>query len=210
VRAQYGGGFINGKPIPSYRQEEKVAHDSMTETFVAARLEVDNWRWHGVPFYLRTGKALTAAFTEINIVFKRPPSVLFASSDDERLRRNILRLRIQPNESISVKFNAKIPGKAESEAVDMTFSYKSGFDHYLPEAYERLIVDAMIGESTLFTRSDEVEEAWRLVDSIKNEWKQQSARDLPLYSCGSMGPVESDLLLEKDKRYWIRPKELGS
>jgi glucose-6-phosphate 1-dehydrogenase len=210
VRAQYGGGFINGKPIPSYRQEEKVAHDSMTETFVAARFEIDNWRWHGVPFYLRTGKALSTAFTEINIIFKRPPSVLFAASSDDRLRRNTLRIRIQPNEGISVKFNAKVPGKAESEPVDMAFSYKSDFNHYLPEAYERLIVDAIVGESTLFTRSDEVEEAWRLVDSVKNAWAKQGGRDLPLYACGSMGPVESELLLEKDHRYWIRPKELAT
>ena len=210
IRAQYGGGFINGKAIPSYRQEEKVAHDSMTETFVAARFEIDNWRWHGVPFYLRTGKALAAAFTEINIIFKRPPSVLFAASSDDRLRRNTLRIRIQPNEGISIKFNAKVPGKAESEPVDMAFSYKSDFNHYLPEAYERLIVDAIVGESTLFTRSDEVEEAWRLVDSVKNAWAKQGGRDLPLYSCGSMGPVESDLLLEKDHRYWIRPKEVAT
>ena len=210
VRAQYGGGFINGKPIPSYRQEEKVPQTSMTETFVAARFEVDNWRWHGVPFYLRTGKALETSFTEINIVFKRPPSVLFSASSDEQLRRNTLRIRIQPAEGISLKFNAKVPGKAASEPVEMTFSYKSGFDHYLPEAYERLIVDAMVGESTLFTRSDEVEEAWRLIDSVKDAWAKQKVRDLPLYACGSMGPVESDQLLLKDGRYWIRPKELAS
>ena len=210
VRAQYGGGYINDKAIPSYRQEEKVAHDSLTETFVAARFEIDNWRWHGVPFYLRTGKALATQFTEITIVYKRPPSVLFAASSDDRLRRNNLRIRIQPNEGISIKFNAKVPGKAESEAVDMAFLYRSGFDHYLPEAYERLIVDALVGESTLFTRSDEVEQAWRLVDSIKAAWAQQGVRDLPLYACGSMGPVESDLLLEKDGRFWIRPKEIKS
>jgi glucose-6-phosphate 1-dehydrogenase len=210
VRAQYGGGFINGKAIPSYRQEEKVAQDSMTETFVAARFEVDNWRWHGVPFYLRTGKALATSFTEINIIFKRPPSVLFSVGRDEQLRRNTLRIRIQPNEGISLKFNAKVPGESESEPVDMAFSYKSDFNHYLPEAYERLIVDAMVGESTLFTRSDEVEEAWRLIDSVKAAWAKQKARDLPLYACGSMGPVESDQLLQKDQRYWIRPKELAS
>jgi glucose-6-phosphate 1-dehydrogenase len=208
VRAQYGGGFINDKTIPAYRQEEKVAHDSLTETFVAACFEVDNWRWHGVPFYLRTGKAMAASFTEINIIFKRPPGILFAASSDDRLRRNMLRIRIQPNEGISIKFNAKVPGKAEAEPVDMAFSYRGGFDHYLPEAYERLIVDAIVGESTLFTRSDEVEEAWRLVDSVKSAWNKQGARDLPLYACGSMGPVESDLLLEKSGRYWVRPKEL--
>jgi glucose-6-phosphate 1-dehydrogenase len=208
VRAQYGGGYIADKAIPAYRQEEKVAHNSLTETFVAARFEVDNWRWHGVPFYLRTGKALATQFTEINIIFKRPPGVLFAATSEDRLRRNSLRIRIQPNEAISVKFNAKVPGKAEAEPVDMAFLYRSGFDHYLPEAYERLIVDALIGESTLFTRSDEVEQAWRLVDSIKDCWAKQAVRDLPLYACGSMGPVESDLLLEKDGCYWIRPKEL--
>jgi len=208
VRAQYGGGYINNKPIPAYRQEEKVAHDSLTETFVAARFEVDNWRWHGVPFYLRTGKALATSFTEINIIFKRPPSALFAASSDDRLRRNMLRIRIQPNEGISIKFNAKVPGQAEAEPVDMAFSYRGGFDHYLPEAYERLIVDAIVGESTLFTRSDEVEQAWRLVDAVKNAWAKQSARDLPLYACGSMGPVESDQLLEKSGRYWVRPKEM--
>ena len=208
VRAQYGGGFIGNKTIPAYRQEEKVAHGSLTETFVAVRFEIDNWRWHGVPFYLRTGKALAAQFTEINIIFKRPPSVLFAAAGDDRLRRNSLRIRIQPNEGISLNFNAKVPGKAEAELVDMDFLYKSGFDHYLPEAYERLLVDALIGESTLFTRSDEVEQAWRLVDSLRDAWSKQSARDLPLYACGSMGPVESDLLLEKGGRHWIRPKEI--
>jgi glucose-6-phosphate 1-dehydrogenase len=211
VRAQYGGGFINDKAVPAYRQEEKVARDSMTETFVAARFEIDNWRWQGVPFYLRTGKALTTQFTEINIIFKRPPSVLFtASSDDQQLRRNALRIRIQPNEGISVKFNAKVPGHAEAEPVDMAFLYRSGFDHYLPEAYERLIVDALIGESTLFTRSDEVEQAWRLIDAVKAAWGKQDSRNLPLYGCGSMGPVESDQLLEKSGRYWVRPKEMTS
>ena len=128
VRAQYGGGFINDKAIPAYRQEEKVAHDSMTETFVAARFEIDNWRWSGVPFYLRTGKALATQFTEINIVFKRPPSVLFAASGDDRLRRNSLRIRIQPNEGIGINFNAKIPAQPEAELVEMDFLYRSGFD----------------------------------------------------------------------------------
>ena len=208
VRAQYGGGFIKGETIPAYRQEEKVAHNSQTETFVAARFEIDNWRWHGVPFYLRTGKALAMQFTEINIIFKRPPSVLFAASSDDRLRRNTLRIRIQPNEGIGINFNAKVPGKAASEQVDMQFLYKGSFDDYLPEAYERLLIDALVGESTLFTRSDEVEEAWRLVDGVKNTWAKQTARDLPLYACGSMGPVEADLLLEKDGRFWIRPKEM--
>jgi glucose-6-phosphate 1-dehydrogenase len=208
VRAQYGGGYIGGKAIPAYRQEEKVAHDSLTETFVAARFEIDNWRWHGVPFYLRTGKALATQFTEINIIFKRPPGVLFAADNQDRLRRNSLRIRIQPNEGLGINFNSKVPGKAEAELVEMDFLYRSGFDSYLPEAYERLLIDAMTGESTLFTRSDEVEQAWRLVDSVQSLWKQQHVRDLPLYACGSMGPVESDLLLEREGRHWVRPKEV--
>ena len=207
VRAQYGGGFMDGKAIPAYRQEEKVAHDSLTETFVAARFEIDNWRWNGVPFYLRTGKALATQFTEINIIFKRPPSVLFAASAEDRLRRNSLCIRIQPNEGIGINFNSKVPGQAEAEMVEMDFLYRSG-DHYLPEAYERLLVDALIGESTLFTRSDEVEQAWRLVDSLHDLWNKQQVRDLPLYACGSMGPVESELLLEREGRHWVRPKEI--
>ncbi len=212
VRAQYGGGFIGGKAIPAYRQEEKVAHDSQTETFVAARFEIDNWRWHGVPFYLRTGKALAAQFTEINIIFKQPPSVLFAAgaeSGASRMQANSLRIRIQPNEGIGLSFNVKVPAKAEAEPVDMDFLYKSAqFDHYLPEAYERLLVDALVGESTLFTRSDEVEQAWRLVDSLHELWKKQTVKNLPLYACGSMGPVESDQLLERSGRAWIVPPEL--
>ncbi|HUB67578.1 MAG TPA: glucose-6-phosphate dehydrogenase [Candidatus Methylacidiphilales bacterium] len=210
VRAQYGGGYIGNKAIPAYRQEERVDHQSLTETFVAVRFEVDNWRWHGVPFYLRTGKALAAQFTEINIHFKRPPSVLFAASADKKIHRNSLRIRIQPNESISINFNAKIPGKAEAELVNMDFSYKRSFANYLPEAYERLLVDALIGESTLFTRADEVEQAWRLVDSLHDLWSKQKIKDLPLYACGSMGPVESDLLLERDGRHWTRSRELKS
>ena len=207
VRAQYGGGYVGDKAVPAYRQEEKVAHDSLTETFVAARFEIDNWRWHGVPFYLRTGKALASQFTEINIIFKRPPGVLFAANGNERLMRNSLCIRIQPNEGIGINFNAKIPGTTETEQVEMEFLYRSGFDHYLPEAYERLLVDALIGESTLFTRSDEVEQAWRLVDSLQSLWKKQQVRSLPLYACGSMGPVESDLLLEREGRHWIPPQE---
>ena len=207
VRAQYGGGYVDDKAVPAYRQEEKVAHGSLTETFVAARFEIDNWRWHGVPFYLRTGKALASQFTEINIIFKRPPGVLFAANENDRLMRNSLCIRIQPNEGIGINFNAKIPGTTETEQVEMNFLYRSGFDHYLPEAYERLLVDALVGESTLFTRSDEVEQAWRLVDSLQNMWKQQPVRSLPLYACGSMGPVESDLLLEREGRHWIPPQE---
>jgi len=206
IRAQYGGGFVDGEGIPAYRQEERVAHDSLTETYVALKLQVDNWRWNGVPFYLRTGKALAAHYTEINIVYKAPPSVLFAkAAAADHLSRNSLRIRIQPNEGITLGFNAKKPSKSEPQKVQMDFAYKSGFQDYLPEAYERLIIDALIGESTLFTRSDEVEEAWRIVDAVHDCWDAQNASALPLYASGSMGPVEADLLLEKDGRHWIAP-----
>jgi len=208
VRGQYRGGSIGDDVIEDYLKTADVRPGSTTETYAALKLTIDNWRWAGVPFYLRTGKALAAAFTEINIIFKRPPSVLFAASGDNRLRRNSLRIRIQPNEGIGISFNAKVPGDAEAELVEMDFLYRSGFDSYLPEAYERLIVDALTGESTLFTRSDEVEQAWRLVDSVREAWDKQALRDLPLYACGSMGPVEADLLLEKDGRHWTQPKEV--
>jgi len=206
VRAQYGGGFVDGEAINSYRQENRVDHNSMTETYVALRLEVDNWRWSGVPFYLRTGKALQAQFTEINIVFNRPPSVLFAKGSDERLHRNSLRIRIQPNEGITLNFSAKKPAKTELQTVNMQFLYKEGLKDYLPEAYERLIIDALVGESTLFNRSDEVEEAWRLVDALHAAWDGQNTKSLPLYACGSMGPVEADLLLEREGRHWVSPE----
>lgn len=174
---------------------------------MAVRFEIDNWRWAGVPFYLRTGKALTKQFTEINIVFNRPPSVLFAAAGEAHLRRNSLRIRIQPNEGITVNFNAKTPSKSAAQLVDMKFTYQGGFTDYLPEAYERLIIDALVGESTLFTRSDETEEAWRLVDAVHAAWDLQTVENLPLYACGSMGPVESDLLLERDGRHWVSPKD---
>jgi glucose-6-phosphate 1-dehydrogenase len=207
VRAQYGGGFVDGKSVPAYLQEQKVSAKSLTETFVAVRLEVDNWRWSGVPFYLRTGKALGRQFTEINIIYNRPPSVLFAAFGDEKLHRNKLRIRVQPNEGITLSFNSKIPNKSASHLVGMDFKYREDFENYLPEAYERLIVDALLGESTLFTRSDEVEHAWRLVDAVHEAWATQKVKNLPLYACGSMGPVEAALLLEKEGRNWIWPPD---
>ncbi len=133
--------------------------------------------------------------------------MLFAAVGEDRLHRNSLRIRIQPNEGITVNFNAKVPSRSIAQLVDMKFTYKGGFTDYLPEAYERLIIDALVGESTLFTRSDETEEAWRLVDAVHEAWKLQTTANLPLYSCGSMGPVEADLLLERDGRHWVSPRE---
>ena len=166
-------------------------------------MEIDNWRWSGVPFYLRTGKALAKQFTEINIIFKRPPSVLFAAACGIKLRRNCLRIRIQPNEGIHLNFNAKVPGQPKIQLVDMDFRYRENPTHYFPEAYERLLVDALVGESTLFTRRDEVEQAWRLVDNLRNAWATQNLKQLSLYAPGSMGPVEADLLQEREGCYWL-------
>lgn len=204
VRAQYGGGVTDGKQVLPYRQEDRVPPDSMTETYVALRLEIDNWRWSGVPFYLRTGKALQQQFSEISIVFTRPPSVLFAASN-HYVSRNWLRIRIQPDEGIHLHFNTKVPGQPSMKQVEMSFNYRASGSHYLPEAYERLICDALIGESTLFTRSDEVEQAWRIVDALRAAWKGEDTRYLPLYAPGSMGPVEADELLRRDGRSWAKP-----
>ena len=202
VRAQYGGGILGGRQISAYRQEDRVAAESLTETYVALKLEIDSWRWSGVPFYLRTGKALAKQYSEINIVFRRPPGVLFASTDT-RIHRNQLRIRIQPNEGIHLHFNTKQPSKATLQTVGMDFHYRKDVTHYFPEAYERLICDSLLGESTLFTRSDEVEQAWRIVDAVRNAWSAQEDVYLPLYAPGSMGPVESDEMLRRDGRSWV-------
>ncbi len=204
VHAQYGNGTLNGKAIPAYRQEDRVAPDSLTETYAAIKLEIDNWRWSGVPFYLRTGKALAKQFSEISIIFKRPPAALFADTDS-RIHRNRLRIRIQPNEGIHLHFNTKKPSQAQIQTVEMDYLYKKDAANYFPEAYERLICDALLGESTLFTRSDEVEQAWRVIDAVKGAWNAEDAASLPLYAPGSMGPVESDELMRHDGRGWAPP-----
>jgi glucose-6-phosphate 1-dehydrogenase len=187
VRAQYEG----------YRHTEKVSKDSQTETFVAMKLEIDNWRWAGVPFYLRTGKQLARRASEIVVVFKRPPMTLFNSG--EVFHRNRMHIRLQPNEGVHLIFNAKQPGKREVKSVDMNFTYQSTFGSYSPEAYERLLNDAIVGDSTLFTRADEVLEAWRIVDSIRNNWE---SNPLSLYRTGSWGPHEADQLLQADGNSW--------
>ncbi len=202
VRAQYGAGHLGDRPLAAYRAEPNVAPDSTTETYAAWKLQIDNWRWSGVPFYLRTGKTLACQCTEIHIVFNRPPSVLFAAVCGMRLHRNCLCIRIQPNEGITLDFNAKSPGRPVIQRVNMDFTYRKDGGNYLPEAYERLMVDALVGESTLFARNDEVEEAWRLVDALRNGWQAQGIRELPLYAPGSMGPTEAEALLARDGREW--------
>jgi glucose-6-phosphate 1-dehydrogenase len=200
VRAQYAGGTVGGEKVPGYRQEPNVAADSRTETFVAIRLYVDNWRWAGVPFYLRAGKRLSKRMTEIALQFRDVPHRLFEGD----LVPNTLTLRIQPDEGITLRFDSKVPGsKAGIRPVDMDFRYGTSFDDQPPEAYERLILDAIRGDSTLFIRRDEVEAAWSYVDSLMTVW--DSDRDkvaLPEYESGTCGPAAADELLKPGNCFW--------
>ncbi len=205
VRGQYGRGTIDGEPVAGYCDEEGVAEDSQTETYVATRLRVDNWRWAGVPFYVRTGKRLPKRVTEVAMQFHPVPHLPFADPLARGLHPNALLLRIQPDEGISLRFGAKVPGPTfEVRDVTMDFSYGETFVEESPEAYERLLVDAMIGDPTLFIRTDEVEQAWRICDPILEAWKD---RQVPIarYPAGSWGPREADLLLERDGRRWRQP-----
>ena len=205
VRAQYAEGAINGKPVPAYRQEERVNPDSGTDTFVALRLFIDNWRWSGVPVYMRVGKRLPKSATEISVHFKRAPAVLFTKEASE-LGQNVLVIRIQPDEGISLRIQAKMPGTAfRIQPVKMDFHYGTSFGKPSPEAYERLLLDAMSGDATLFARRDEVEEAWSFIDVIENAWAaKKDAPKLFFYPAGSWGPEEADDLMARDGRSWRR------
>jgi len=203
VRAQYRAGTDGGESVAGYREEEGVAPDSTTETYVALRAFVENWRWAGVPFYLRTGKRLPARISEISVHFKRVPLVLFRALPAEAIQSNILAMRIQPNEGISLRFQVKVPGSAMRTApLKMDFSYAESFGRETPEAYERLLLDAALGDSTLFIRRDEVEAAWTFVDPILRCWQEQAAPAVPTYAAGSWGPEEADELIEGDGRHW--------
>ncbi|MGZ3599962.1 MAG: glucose-6-phosphate dehydrogenase [Ktedonobacterales bacterium] len=205
VRAQYGPGLLAGVPVPGYRQEKGVDPQSRTETFVAIKLAIDNWRWAGVPFYLRHGKRLAKRITEIGITFKRPPYLLFRGTGADQMQPNVLSLRIQPNEGISLVFDAKVPGQEmQLRSVNMDFLYGSSFGVEPPEAYERLLLDCMLGDSTLFTRIDESEYSWRLVDNIESAWARQPASAIAQYEPGTWGPKEADALIERDGRTWRR------
>jgi glucose-6-phosphate 1-dehydrogenase len=204
VRGQYTAGAIAGKDVIAYRTEERVNPESMTETYVALKAQVDNWRWAGVPFYIRFGKRLAKGGTEIAVQFKDVPGVLF--SRDSAVGPNVLVIRIQPDEGISLRIQAKRPGTAVSiEPVKMDFHYGTSFGKASPEAYERLLLDAMAGDATLFARRDEVENAWAFIDRIENAWhKSTTPPPLCFYPSGSWGPKESDDLLERDGRAWRR------
>jgi glucose-6-phosphate 1-dehydrogenase len=204
VRGQYGRGFVEGEEVAGYREEQGVAPDSMTETFVAAKLFVDNWRWADTPFYVRMGKRLARRETTIAIQFKRAPHPPFEETAAEGLRPNVLLVHVQPDEGVSLAIGAKVPGQGMTiRTVHMDFLYGGAFRTGMPEAYERLILDTMLGDGTLFTRSDEVEEQWLLVDAIVAAW-QRDRPAFPNYAAGTWGPPSSEELLHRDGRSWRR------
>jgi glucose-6-phosphate 1-dehydrogenase len=203
IRGQYGTGVVDAQRVPGYREEEDVPHDSKTETFVAMKLAIDNWRWADVPFYLRTGKRLPAQNTHIVIQFRRAPFVLFRDTPVENLMPNQLVLHIQPEEGISLQFAAKVPGPImRLGAVDMNFEYADYFGTQPSTGYERLLHDCMIGDATLFQRADMVEAGWCVVSPVLDVWKALPPRNFPNYPAGTWGPKEADELLEKDGRRW--------
>jgi glucose-6-phosphate 1-dehydrogenase len=204
LRGQYTSGKVNNQPVSSYRGEEKVAPDSWTETFVVMRIQIDNWRWAGTPFYLRHGKRLPKRATEIAIQFKRAPQMFFPG--EERLEANVLAMRIQPDEGISLRFGAKLPGPTmQLQEVDMNFQYGQSFGPAVTQAdaYERLLLDAMLGDRTLFTRADEVEQAWAWSEDIQEGWSQRP-NNVHFYPAGTWGPAWADAFIERDGRQWRR------
>ena len=204
VRGQYGPGWVGATETPAYRSEQAVDPASETETFVAARLEIDDWRWAGVPFYLRAGKRLPKRATEIAIQFKDVPQRLFPTVGDEP-EPNLLVIRIQPDEGILMRFAAKVPGLGiDVRPVNMDFAYGSAFTVESPDAYETLILDALLGDASLFTRADEVEAAWRIVDPIIDAWIAGGEPEMPNYTSGTWGPEAADELLTREGRRWRR------
>jgi glucose-6-phosphate 1-dehydrogenase len=203
VRGQYGEGMLGGERVPGYRAEPGVAPESRTETFVAFRLNIDNWRWAGVPFYVRTGKRLAKRHTEIAIHFKRMPFELFHNAPFHKLHTNTLVIQIQPVEAISLSFGAKIPGPVlRVGSVDMSFEYSKYFGADAYTGYEVLLYDCMIGDATLFQRADMVEAGWKLVDPLLDVWTALPPRKFPNYASGTWGPAEADQLMELDDRQW--------
>jgi glucose-6-phosphate 1-dehydrogenase len=212
VRAQYTAGTIDGKQVPGYTREKDVAPDSQIATFAAVRLFVDNWRWNGVPFYLRSGKRMAKRASEIAVQFRSPPHLMFGHLTREAMRPNTLVMRVQPNEGVSLNFEVKVPGAAvaltsniEIAPVDMEFDYANAFGEISAPAYETLLLDVMIGEATLFTRSDEVEAAWRVIDPLIQYWEAHKPKRMPGYAAGSWGPREADELIEEDGVEWREP-----
>jgi glucose-6-phosphate 1-dehydrogenase len=203
VRGQYGPGRLDDKPVLGYRSEQQVNPQSTTETFVAMELRIDNWRWAGVPFYVRTGKRLAERATEITIQFRRAPQLLFRGTEVETLSANQLVMHIQPDEGISLRFSAKIPGAVMNlGAVNMNMKYQEYFGAAPWTGYETLLLDCMIGDPTLFQRADMVETGWRVVEPVLDVWKALPPRDFPNYAAGTWGPKEADDLLKREGRQW--------
>jgi glucose-6-phosphate 1-dehydrogenase len=206
VRGQYGPGTIDGKPVPGYRQEPGVKPDSQTATFAAVRFMVDNWRWQGVPFYLRSGKRMPRRVSEIAVQFRRPPHSMFPRGKGRDLAPNLITMRVQPAEGISLRFEIKIPGiDLDMTSVAMDFSYDETFGGVTHSAYETLLVDCMTGDATLFARRDEVESAWAVVDPVIQAWESRPAANFPNYAAGTWGPPEAEALLGHGHDRWREP-----
>jgi glucose-6-phosphate 1-dehydrogenase len=206
VRGQYAAGEVDGQAVIGYRQEDRVDPKSQTETFAAIRLEIENWRWAGVPFYLRAGKRLKKRVTEVSIVFKQPPTHLFKSNAGKKqIEPNVITMRIQPDDGISLRFGAKVPGPTTNVSqVDMHFSYTEAWGKSSANGYERLLLDAMLGDATLFAHRDGVEATWALFTPILEAWAKDQSINFPNYDAGSWGPEATDKLLEKDCRRWLK------
>jgi glucose-6-phosphate 1-dehydrogenase len=204
VRGQYTAGAVAGKPVKGYREEKDVKPNSQTETFAALKLYIDNWRWADVPFYLRSGKRMPKRVTEIAIQFRKAPLQLFKGAEQE-MEPNVLVMRIQPDEGITLRIAAKVPGQVTRiRWVNMDFRYGASFGVASPEAYERLLLDCILGDSTLYARRDMTERGWEIVMPILEAW-QESKVEIPKYEGGSWGPAETDELIERDGRKWRRP-----
>jgi glucose-6-phosphate 1-dehydrogenase len=208
VRGQYDQGWLAGERVKAYRREEGVAPESRTETYAAVRLEVETRRWAGVPFYLRTGKRLPRRVTEIGVVFRKAPHLPFSKTDTEELGANQLVVRVQPDEGVTLRFGSKVPGTTmEVRDVAMDFQYGEAFTEASPEAYERLLLDVLLGDASLFPRNEEVEESWRVIDPIERFWAEQDEQTAPLhlYRAGEWGPRAAEEMLARDGRVWRRP-----
>lgn len=206
VRGQYRQGWVMGQPYPDYRQEARVDPASVTETYIALKLFIDNWRWAGVPFYLRTGKHLPRRVSEIAIQFHKAPHPPFESNVTQSLEPNVLAIRIQPDEGITLKTTAKVPGPSmRLRSVNMGFLYGTSFLVESPDAYERLLLDCMLGDSTLFPRRDGIEASWEPITQILDGWEASGTTELPGYSAGTWGPDEADAFIERDGRQWRQP-----
>src|SRR3954470_14871787 len=203
IRAQYSAGWVNGTEVPGYRDEEGVNKTSVTETYVALRAHLDSWRWAGVPFYIRPGNRLAKRTTEIAIQFRRPPLHIFKRVSPTPIASNLLVVNVQPDEGISVRFEAKLPGsRMQLAPVMMNFRYGSAFGSAVPEAYETLLLDAMLGDTTLFARHDFVEASWALITPVHEAWAAGPAAELPAYEAGEWGPEEADTMMQADGRRW--------